>query len=38
LGEDIRGYLLPSEEALDIDTEEDMRYFEYLINKINEGE
>ena len=39
LGEDIRGYLLPSEyEALDIDTEEDMLYFEFLIAKINERE
>ena len=39
LGEDIRGYLLPSEyEALDIDTEEDMLYFEFLIGKINERE
>ena len=31
LGKDIRGYLLPSKEALDIDTEEDICYFEYLI-------
>ena len=33
LGNDIRGYPLSFEEALDIDTEEDMRYFEYLVLK-----
>ncbi len=33
LGEDIRGYLLTADEALDIDSEEDMRYFEFLINE-----
>jgi len=33
LGEDIRGYLLPSEETLDIDDEEDMEYFEYKISR-----
>lgn len=33
LGEDIRGYLLPSEEALDIDTEGDLHYFEFLISQ-----
>lgn len=31
LGKDIRGYLLPSKEVLDIDTEEDKHYFEFLI-------
>ena len=33
LGKDIRGYQLTSEESLDINTLEDMRYFEYLITK-----
>jgi len=33
LGEDIRGYLLPHEETLDIDDEEDMEYFEYIISR-----
>lgn len=33
LGNDIRGYLLSSEESLDINTEEDLGYFEYLIAK-----
>lgn len=33
LGEDIRGYLLTAEEMLDIDTEEDMQYFDFLIAK-----
>jgi len=33
LGEDIRGYLVSSEEALDIDTKEDMNYLEFLITK-----
>ena len=33
LGNDIRGYPLSFEEALDIDTEEDMKYFEYLVLK-----
>ena len=31
LGKDIRGYSLSLEESLDIDTEEDMKYFEYLV-------
>jgi len=33
LGTDIRGFQLKADEALDIDTEEDMYYFEVLINK-----
>ena len=33
LGKDIRGYQIPSEESLDINTEEDIRYFEYLLVK-----
>jgi len=33
LGDDIRGYLLHDEEALDIDTVEDMKYFKFLIDK-----
>jgi CMP-N-acetylneuraminic acid synthetase len=32
LGKDIRGYLLSPEETLDIDTEEDLRFFDFLIN------
>ena len=34
LGNDIRGYLLPPKEALDIDTEIDMHYFEFFINYV----
>ena len=33
LGNDIRGFLLPETEAIDIDTEEDLNYFRYLIQK-----
>ena len=33
LGNDIRGYPLSLEEALDIDTEDDISYFKYLIEK-----
>ena len=32
LGKDIRGYILTAEEALDIDWEEDLRFFEFLIS------
>jgi CMP-N-acetylneuraminic acid synthetase len=37
LGSDIRGYLLMDEEVLDIDTEDDMRYFEFLVAKMNKA-
>ena len=33
LGDDIRGYLLPAEEAVDINAESDLAYFEYLVSK-----
>ena len=38
LGEDIRGYQLTAEESLDIDTEEDMQYFEFMTAQKNKSE
>lgn len=33
LGNDIRGYLVSAEEAIDIEVEEDLRYFEFLLKE-----